>query len=74
MNNAQKAAGILTETPWKFRGGRTVKCRYCDWQRPLWFKGQTGAYSGFTVLQKHIHDEHPVEYAAIQEYLGHEDY
>jgi hypothetical protein len=49
---------------------RRVKCRWCDWSRPMYWTNRNGkARSGFDSLKQHVDDEHVAEALAIEERL-----
>lgn len=49
---------------------RRVRCRFCDFTRPVWFTSPSGGRAnGFNVLANHVEAEHPEEYAGIQRHL-----
>jgi hypothetical protein len=47
-----------------------VKCRFCDWSRPRWFKVDGRPKSGMSALLRHVDAEHPEEAEKILKYVG----
>jgi hypothetical protein len=49
---------------------KLVKCRFCDWTRPLWYKANGRTRSGWDKLRDHVGDAHPMEAKQIDSSLG----
>lgn len=47
--------------------GKLVRCKFCDWARPVWSRSRGRRVSGWVVLREHVESAHPAEYEAIQD-------
>jgi len=47
---------------------RRVKCRYCEWSRPVWWTTKEGKKrNGFDALSEHMPDFHAEEFSWLKD-------
>jgi hypothetical protein len=49
---------------------KRVRCRFCDWERPQFFKANGATVSGMNALLYHIDSVHPEEAENIRRHSG----
>ncbi|MDP3768820.1 MAG: hypothetical protein Q8S13_12460 [Dehalococcoidia bacterium] len=51
------------------RATRKLRCRFCDWKCPVWYRNKRGRnVSGWALLLQHVTDRHekvPVDIEAV---------